>query len=98
MIPRSRREELEVVSDELKLCDRGGFAMMTRYDSTLVDWWNPAQQRLLATSEYKRICEDVRQAHGKDTLVLIYISFYVQRTEVVPLLIIPEQRNRTSVI
>ena len=79
MIPRSRREELEVVSDELKLCDRGGFAMMTRYDSTLVDWWNPAQQRLLATSEYKRICEDVRQAHGKDR---------GERGELAPLLLI----------
>ncbi|XP_072029128.1 uncharacterized protein [Amphiura filiformis] len=49
---------------KLQACQTGGAAMMTRKDSKLIDWWNPAQAKLLASKEYHEICNDVKVAHG----------------------------------
>ncbi|XP_072042614.1 uncharacterized protein [Amphiura filiformis] len=58
------RTEVELVSDELNFCGVGGFGMMTRFDGKLIDWWNPAQAKLLASKEYHEICQDVKITHG----------------------------------
>ena len=39
--------------------------MMTRFDNKLIEWWNPAQAKLLASEEYTEICKDVEEEHGK---------------------------------
>ncbi|XP_072014453.1 uncharacterized protein [Amphiura filiformis] len=49
---------------KLQACQTGGAAMMTRKDSKLIDWWNPAQAKLLASKEYHEICNDVKVTHG----------------------------------
>ena len=39
---------------------------MTRKDSRLIDWWNPAFAKLVAdTSQWTRICNDLTDEHGK---------------------------------
>ncbi|XP_072050416.1 uncharacterized protein [Amphiura filiformis] len=58
------RTDVEVLTDQLQVCQVGGNAMMTRKDSKLIDWWNPAQAKLLASKEYHEICNDVKVAHG----------------------------------
>ncbi|XP_072036324.1 uncharacterized protein [Amphiura filiformis] len=58
------RTDVEEVTDNLQACPVGGSAMMTRYDSKLIDWWNPAQAKLLASKEYHEICNDVKVGHG----------------------------------
>ena len=45
--------------------DASGGGLMMRMDNGLIDWWNPAQQRLMQTSEYALICQDVKQTHGE---------------------------------
>ncbi|XP_072017942.1 uncharacterized protein [Amphiura filiformis] len=58
------RTDVEKVTDKLQACPLGGSAMMTRYDSKLIDWWNPAQAKLMASKEYHEICNDVKVSHG----------------------------------
>ncbi|XP_072027439.1 uncharacterized protein [Amphiura filiformis] len=58
------RAEVEEVTDHLQACPVGGTAMMTRYDSKLIDWWNPAQAKLIASKEYIEICNDIKVTHG----------------------------------
>ncbi|XP_072013231.1 uncharacterized protein [Amphiura filiformis] len=58
------RTDVEEITDKLQTCTVGGNAMMTRYDSKLIDWWNPAQAKLLASKEYHEICNDVKVTHG----------------------------------
>ncbi len=48
--------------------------MMTRFDGTLIEWWNPAQAKLLASDEYKEICKDVLEEHGKMSNRVVLIS------------------------
>ena len=55
----------EIVSGFLKICTRSGFSMMSRFDSKVNEWWNPAQAKLLATDEYQEICKDIEEEHGK---------------------------------
>ncbi|XP_072036323.1 uncharacterized protein [Amphiura filiformis] len=54
----------DVAEFTLQACPVGGGAIMTRYDSILIDWWNPAQAKLLASKEYHEICNDVKVTHG----------------------------------
>ncbi|XP_072050821.1 uncharacterized protein [Amphiura filiformis] len=58
------RTEVEEVADHLQACPVDGKAMMTRYDSKLIDWWNPAQAKLIASKEYIEICNDIKVTHG----------------------------------
>ncbi|XP_072036128.1 uncharacterized protein [Amphiura filiformis] len=55
---------LEMVTDHLQACPVGGNSLMTRYDSKLIDWWNPAQAKLIASKEYHEICNDIKVTHG----------------------------------
>ncbi|XP_022098521.1 uncharacterized protein LOC110983521 [Acanthaster planci] len=59
-------EYLQLASDKLNRCTIGGQAMMTRKDSTLADWWNPAFQTLLDSPEYLQICKGLEDenVHG----------------------------------
>ncbi len=60
-------------SPELDICEQVGFGMMTRYDSKLIDWWNPAQEKLLKSKQYAEICQDVREVHGKDLIAFFFL-------------------------
>ncbi|XP_072045332.1 uncharacterized protein [Amphiura filiformis] len=55
---------IEEVTDHLQVCPVSGNSLMTRYDSKLNDWWNPAQAKLIASKEYHEICNDVKVKHG----------------------------------
>ncbi|XP_072019520.1 uncharacterized protein [Amphiura filiformis] len=44
--------------------DSSGFGLMMRMDNPLVEWWDPALERLMQTSEYWEICQDVKDQHG----------------------------------
>ncbi|XP_072046279.1 uncharacterized protein [Amphiura filiformis] len=55
---------IEEVTDHLQACPVGGNSLMTRYDSKLIDWWNPTQAKLIASKEYHEICNDVKVTHG----------------------------------
>ncbi|XP_072019526.1 uncharacterized protein [Amphiura filiformis] len=44
--------------------DASGAAIMMRMDNPLVEWWDPALERLIQTSEYWEICQDVKDEHG----------------------------------
>lgn len=46
------------------ICSVDGPAMMTRKDSTLNAWMNPALEILLASDEYQDICDGLEQQHG----------------------------------
>jgi len=41
-----------------------GGALMQRKDNPLLEWWDPAQERFIQTSEYRRICQDIKEEHG----------------------------------
>lgn len=56
--------DVEVVSGELDLCKRPGLSAMARFDSKLVEWWNPALAKLVASKEYGEICQDSKDEHG----------------------------------
>ncbi|XP_072048088.1 uncharacterized protein [Amphiura filiformis] len=59
-----RNMEFQIVSDDFLTCVKAGFSVMTRKDSRLVDWWNPAFASLTATSQWKYICNDLIDEHG----------------------------------
>ncbi|XP_072019210.1 uncharacterized protein [Amphiura filiformis] len=44
--------------------DYSGGALMMRMDNPLLEWWDPALKRLMQTSEYWKICQDVKDEHG----------------------------------
>ncbi len=44
--------------------------MMMRKDTNMEKWWNPAWRALLATEEYKQICDDIERVHGKPQILL----------------------------
>ncbi|XP_072023957.1 uncharacterized protein [Amphiura filiformis] len=58
------RTDVDEITNRLQACPVGGSAMMTRLDSKLIDWWNPAQAKLIASKEYHEICNDVKITHG----------------------------------
>ena len=55
---------LEFISDDFT-CVVGGGAVMLRKDSRLHEWFNPALESLFAITEYRTICEDLQDKHGK---------------------------------
>ncbi|XP_072019531.1 L-arginine-binding protein-like [Amphiura filiformis] len=44
--------------------DRSGAGLMLRMDNELTYWWDPALERLMQTSEYRQICQDINDVHG----------------------------------
>ena len=46
-------------------CTEDGGSMMMRKDNRLDEWFNPALDRLLATTEYRTICNDLLEQHGE---------------------------------
>ncbi|XP_072019197.1 uncharacterized protein [Amphiura filiformis] len=54
------------VEDPVMDCSLGysGGALMMRMDNPLLEWWDPALERLMQTSEYREICQDVKDKHG----------------------------------
>ncbi len=45
--------------------DHSGAGLMLRMDNDLYKWWDPALERLMQTTEYRRICQDMKYVHGK---------------------------------
>ena len=60
-----RNPDFQIVSDDFNTCVKAGFSVMTRKDNRLVDWWNPAFAKLVATSQWAAICNDLLTEHGK---------------------------------
>ena len=50
--------------------DASGGGLMLRMDNALIDWWDPALESLMQTSEYREICQDIKDAHGMYPLPL----------------------------
>ncbi|XP_072019209.1 uncharacterized protein [Amphiura filiformis] len=44
--------------------DASGPGLMMRMDNPLLEWWDPALTRLIQTSEYWEICQNVKDKHG----------------------------------
>ena len=62
-----RSTEFEIASGDFLTCVKAGFSVMTRKDSRLIDWWNPAFAKLVAdTSQWTAICNDLTDEHGED--------------------------------
>ena len=57
--------QLEVNSEEILSCGIAGSSFMMRKDNGFADWWNPAFEKLRATSEFRKICEGLTGEHGK---------------------------------
>ncbi|XP_072018436.1 uncharacterized protein [Amphiura filiformis] len=59
-------EGLTRLEDPVMDCslDASGGAMMLRMDNPLLEWWEPAWERLMQTSQYWEICKDVKDEHG----------------------------------
>ena len=51
-------------ADDISCVEDGG-SMMMRKDNRLDEWFNPALDRLLATTEYRTICNDLLEQHGE---------------------------------
>ena len=58
---------MDFISDDFTCVDGGG-AVMVRRDSRLDEWFNPAVESLLATTQYRTICKapckDLQDKHG----------------------------------
>ncbi|XP_072019201.1 uncharacterized protein [Amphiura filiformis] len=57
---------LTILEDPVLDCslNHSGGAVMMRMDNPLLEWWDPALTRLIQTSEYWKICQDVKDEHG----------------------------------
>ncbi|XP_072018576.1 uncharacterized protein [Amphiura filiformis] len=56
-------DQLDQIETEIK-CYNSGPGLMLRVDSDLTTWWNKAQENLMASSEYNRVCQDLTEEHG----------------------------------
>jgi hypothetical protein len=66
-------EAVMLDSDEISCVESGG-SMMTRKDNRLAERFDPALERLLATTEYRTICDDLLEQHGRSYLLKRNIS------------------------
>ncbi len=57
--------ETEVVSRDIVSCARDGLSVMMRKDNQLDTWWNPAFETLKQTSQWRTVCNDLLDEHGK---------------------------------
>ena len=70
--------KLEIVSEEITSCSIAGLAMMMRIDSDLWKWFDPALESLMATTEYRRICDDLLDKHGKHRFLQLNLQEIMQ--------------------
>lgn len=63
------------------LCVIGGPAMMMRKDQLeLRTWWDAAFERLIATSQYNDICDNVEEKHGEfSSTINLYAVIFRKR-------------------
>ena len=73
------KNNLQLASDRIDGCSLQGYSMMMRKDNTLATWWNPALNALIASTEYREICNGLEDEsiHGKVSLFLIFF-FYTE--------------------
>ena len=65
---------IEIASDFI-YCALGGNSLMTRKDSQLSEWWNPAFEELLAGDGYGEICDNLTGEHGKPNIQYSFGGF-----------------------
>ncbi|XP_071806602.1 L-arginine-binding protein-like [Asterias amurensis] len=60
------KNNLKLASDRIDGCALQGYSMMMRKDNTLATWWNPALNALIASTEYREICNGLEDEsiHG----------------------------------
>nr|XP_054750235.1 ABC transporter arginine-binding protein 1-like [Lytechinus pictus] len=46
-------------------CSSRGYSVMTRKDSHLRDWWNPAWEKIYSSTTYHLMCNTLELRHGK---------------------------------
>ena len=46
-------------------CSIAGASMMMRKDNRMWEWLNPALEKLTKSDEYRTICQDLLEQHGK---------------------------------
>ncbi|XP_041460829.1 uncharacterized protein LOC121411984 [Lytechinus variegatus] len=56
--------ELDTVGQPITNCIKGGGSIMSRLDSSLNVWWNPAFASIKNTETYRQICERASTSHG----------------------------------
>ena len=71
-----------IVSDEITGCSKAGISAMTRKDNRLVDWWNPAFEKLKSIPKWQDVCQDLTEEHGKTIrsllacIIVMHIRIY----------------------
>jgi len=55
---------VQTVGDAVTTCVKGGGSMMSRMDSSINVWWNPAFAAIKDTAVYQRICDRAATNHG----------------------------------
>ncbi|XP_072019636.1 uncharacterized protein [Amphiura filiformis] len=73
---------LQILEDPVMDCslDASGGAIMMRMDNPLLEWWDPLLERLMQTSEYWEICQDVKDEHG-----IVYFVGHNEVANILPL-------------
>ncbi len=61
--------DVEQASDDIRSCVVAGMGMMVLKDSRLLQWWNPALKQLMKSHEYRAVCDDLKEKHGKALFV-----------------------------
>ena len=66
-------DQLDIVQgDEGITCAEGGSSMMGRKDNPFFQWFSPALEELLASPEYREICDNLVSEHGMCTLIFFW--------------------------
>ncbi|XP_072046775.1 uncharacterized protein [Amphiura filiformis] len=58
------RTDVEIVSEELAPCTPVGNSLMARKDSRVLEWFQPALETLMSSSEYEELCQNIIDEHG----------------------------------
>ncbi|XP_072028154.1 uncharacterized protein [Amphiura filiformis] len=58
------RTDIEIVSEELAPCTPGGCGLMARKDSRVLEWFQPALRKLMFSSEYEELCQNIADEHA----------------------------------
>ena len=67
---------LERVSgDPVLPCEKHGPSTMVRkVNQEFLNWWNEALIGFMATTQYKTVCMDLDEEHGKDKRLRIFVA------------------------
>lgn len=55
---------LDFLVTEDVYCAIDGISLMARKDNRIVDWWNPAFEKVLSSDKYSDICDNLLEEHG----------------------------------